>query len=95
MTRLWGCAPKCERIAEATSHSHWQVLTTLGAMSLHGIEAAMTIASATDGDVFEAYVEQVLGTELKPGDVVVMDNLPAHKVAGIRELIGSKPAAHN
>ena len=49
--------------------------------------AAMTIESATDGDVFLAYLEQVLCPKLKPGDVVVMDNLSAHKVAGVRSLI--------
>jgi transposase len=87
MTRLWGRAPKGERIAEATPQGHWKVLTTLGAMSRRGIEAAMTIESATDGDVFTAYVEQVLGPKLKAGDVVVLDNLSAHKVKGIRELI--------
>lgn len=92
MTRLWGRAPRGERIAEATPDSHWQVLTTLGAMSLRGIEAAMTVPAATDGDVFHAYVEQVLCASLQPGDVVVMDNLSAHKVAGIRELIEARAA---
>jgi len=87
MTRLWGRAPKGERIDEATPQGHWKVLTTLGAMSLRGSEAAMTMESPTDGEVFTAYVEQVLGPKLKPGDIVVMDNLSAHKVAGIRELI--------
>lgn len=87
MTRLWGRAPKGERVVESTSQGHWKVLTTLGAMSLRGIDAAMTIPSATDGEVFRAYVEQVLCPRLQPGDVVVMDNLSAHKVAGIRQLI--------
>lgn len=72
---------------EATPQGHWKVLTTLGALSQCGIEAAMTVASPTDGEVFTAYVEQVLCPKLRPGDVVVLDNLSAHKVAGIRELI--------
>jgi transposase len=92
MTRQWGRAPKGERIAEATPQGRWKVLTTLGAISLRGILATMTIESATDGDVFKAYVEQVLCMQLRPGDVVVMDNLSAHKVAGIRELIESSGA---
>ena len=92
MTRQWGRAPKGERIDEATPQGHWEVLTTLGAMSLRGIDAAMTVASATDGDVFTAYVEQALCPQLKPGDVVVLDNLSAHKVTGIRELIESRGA---
>jgi transposase len=92
MTRLWGRALRGERIAEATPDSHWQVLTTLGTLSLGGIAAAMTVPAATDGDVFRAYVEQVLCACLQPGDVVVMDNLSAHKVAGIRELIEARGA---
>ena len=59
---------------------------------MRGIDAAMTVASATDGDVFTAYVEQALCPQLKPGDVVVLDNLSAHKVTGIRELIESRGA---
>jgi transposase len=47
----------------------------------------MTIEQATDGDIFLAYIEQVLGPKLRPGDVVVMDNLSAHKVAGVEQLI--------
>jgi len=54
MTRAWGRAAKGERIAEATPQGHWQVLTTLGALSLRGLEAVMTIASPTDGAVFTA-----------------------------------------
>jgi transposase len=101
MTRQWGRAPKGERIAEAgipsgrswpmgweaTPQGRWQVLTTLGSMSLRGSEAAMTIEEATDGDIFLAYVEQVLCPKLQRGDVVVLDNLSAHKVPGIREKI--------
>jgi transposase len=87
MTRMWGRAPRGERVTEATPDGRWQVLTTLGTMSLRGMEAVMTVPSATDGDVFHAYVEQVLCARLHPGDVLVMDNLSAHKVAGIRELI--------
>jgi len=92
MTRLWGRAPRGERIAEATPQGHWKVLTTLGAMSLRGIEAVMTVESATDGDVFLAYLERVLCPKLKAGDVLVMDNLSAHKVKGVRELITASGA---
>lgn len=92
MTRAWGRAPKGERIAEATPQGHWKVLTTLGAMSVRGMEAVMTIEAATDGEVFGAYVEQVLCPKLQSGDVVVMDNLSAHKVRGIRELIAAQGA---
>jgi len=93
MTRQWGRAPKGERICEATPQGRWEVLTTLGAMSLRGIDAAMTVESATDGEVFKAYVEQVLCPKLRPGDVVILDNLSAHKVPGICEPI--RPGARN
>jgi len=59
MTRMWGRAPRGERICEATPQGRWEVLTTLVAMSLRGIDAAMTIASATDGEVFKGYLEPV------------------------------------
>ena len=87
MTRLWGRAAKGERIAESRPEGHWQVLTTLGAMSRRGIVAAMTVESATDSDVFEAFLEQVLCPKLKAGDVVVMDNLSVHKIERVRQLI--------
>jgi transposase len=63
------------------------VLTTLGATNLRGIVAAMTIEAATDADIFAAYVEQVLCPKLQPGDVVILDNLSAHKVPGIEDSI--------
>ena len=55
-----------------------------GALTTHGLQAPMTIASPTDGDVFLAYLEQVLCPQLQPGQVVIMDNLSAHKVQGVR-----------
>ena len=92
MTRLWGRAPRGERVHEATPEGRWQVLTTLGTLSVRGMQAVMTVASATDGDVFHAFVELVVCATLQPGDVLVMDNLSAHKVAGIRELIAARGA---
>lgn len=62
-------------------------MTLIGAMSLEGVIAAMSVELATDGPVFRAYLEQVLAPALRPGQVVVMDNLPAHKVSGVREII--------
>ena len=87
MTRRYGRAPRGERVAEGTPAGHWRTLTLLSAMSLEGVIAAMTVESPTDGDVFLTYVEQVLCPRLRPGQVVVMDNLPAHKVDGVRSLI--------
>jgi transposase len=83
MTRNYGRAPRGQRVPEATPQSHWQTLTLLAALTTRGLKAPMTIPEATDGDIFLAYVEQVLCPELRPGDVVIMDNLSAHKVAGV------------
>ncbi len=87
MTRNYGRAPRGQRVREATPAGHWRTLTILGALTVVGLLATMTIESATDGDVFLAYVEQVLCPRLRRGQVVVMDNLAAHKVAGVREKI--------
>jgi len=74
-------------VAEATPGGHWKILTVLGAMSTRGMVAAMTIEEPTDGDIFLAYLQQVLAPALRPGDVVVMDNLSSHKAEGVRESI--------
>ena len=87
MTRLYARCQGGRRIHEGAPQGHWKVLTTLGAMSLRGMVASMTIESATDSDVFEAFLEQVLCPKLKAGDVVVMDNLNVHKMDRVRELI--------
>jgi len=87
MTRRYGRAPRGERVPEATPAGHWSTLTLLGALSSQGVLASMTVESATDGDVFLAYLDQVLCPCLHPGQVVVMDNLAAHKVQGVRERI--------
>ena len=84
MTRLHARCAGGGRIHEATPGGHWKIMTILGAMSLDGIIAAMTIEEATDGDIFLAFVQQVLCPALKPGDVVVMDNLSSHKAAAVR-----------
>ncbi|MBI2817296.1 MAG: IS630 family transposase [Acidobacteria bacterium] len=87
MTRRYGRAPRGERVREATPAGHWSTLTLLGAMNREGLVASMTVEAPTDGEVMGAYVEQVLCPRLKPGQVVVMDNLGAHKVQRVRELI--------
>ena len=87
MTRRYGRAARGERVGEGTPAGHWRTLTVLGAIRMSGWVATMTIEAATDGEIFLAYVEQVLCPQLRPGDIVVMDNLAAHKVAGVRDLI--------
>lgn len=87
MTRRYGRAARGDRVREATPAGHWSTLTLLGAMNREGLLASMTVESPTDGDVMSAYLEQVLCPRLEPGQVVVMDNLSAHKVPRVRELI--------
>jgi transposase len=87
MTRTYGRAPRGVRIEEATPQSHWKMLTMLGAMGRHGMVAMMTIEEATDADIFLAYLDHVLCPRLQPGDVIVMDNLSAHKVDGVAQRI--------
>lgn len=92
MTRRYGWAPRPERVSEAVPAGHWRTLTVLAALSITGVLASMTIESPTDGDVFLAFVEQVLAPRLEPGHVVILDNLAAHKVPGVRPLIENRGA---
>lgn len=92
MTRLYARALSGQRIHEAAPGGYWKIMTILGAMSLRGMIATMTIEAATDTEIFLAYVEQVLCPALRPGDVVVMDNLSSHKVSGVSRLIAAAGA---
>jgi transposase len=87
MARRRGWAPKGERCRAAIPHGHWKTTTFTAGLRLGGIAAPMLLDGAMHGAAFLAYVEQVLVPELSPGDTVIMDNLPAHKVAGIRTAI--------
>jgi transposase len=87
LTRLYGRAPRGERVVGGVPINYGENITMIGALSCRGLEAMMTVDGASDGGVFRAYVRQVLSPTLEPGDIVVMDNLGAHKVSGIREAI--------
>lgn len=87
MARLRGRALRGERCRASIPHGHWKTTTFTAALRLDGLAAPMILDGPMHGAAFRAYVEQALVPELKPGDVVVMDNLPAHKVAGVREAI--------
>jgi transposase len=87
MTRLYGRAPRGQRIRNRVPGGHWKILTLLGAMGHTGMLATMTVEAATDREVFLAYLDEVLCPKLRPGHVIVMDNLSAHKVDGVRERI--------
>jgi transposase len=93
MTRLRGRAPRGQRLIDKTPHGHWQTTTLIAALGFEGIRCSTVVDGAVNGDVFEAFVEQVLIPQLKPGDIVVMDNLSSHKRARVRELIETRQAA--
>lgn len=92
MARLRGRAPRGERCRASVPHGHWKTTTFTAGLRRSGLMAPMLLDGAMDGDAFLAYVEQVLVKELAPGDVVVMDNLPAHKVSGVRKAIENADA---
>jgi len=87
MARMYGRAPRGERCRAPVPHGHWKTTTFVGGLTLDGVVAPMTLDGAMTGAAFLAYVEQVLVPTLRPGDIVVLDNLPAHKPAAIREAI--------
>jgi transposase len=87
MTRLYARGPVGQRIVCRTPHGHWKMLSTIAAMNTSGIVAAGTFEHAVDEETFVGFVEQCLVPVLKPGQVVVLDNLPAHKSAQVDALV--------
>lgn len=87
MTRLRGRSPKGERLVCHAPHGHWRTTTMISSMRLDGSTACMTIEGATNTEVFLAYVREVLVPSLRAGDIVVMDNLRAHKNDRVLALI--------
>jgi transposase len=87
MARQRGRAPKGERLLAAIPHGHWKTTTFVAGLRLSGMMAPMVLDGPINRDAFQAYVDQVLVPELKPGDIVIMDNLSSHKGARVREAI--------
>ena len=87
MVRRYGWGPIGERLVDAAPQGHWCTTTFVAGLRATGIIAPLVLDGPMTGDIFRAYVEQFLAPALSPGDIVVMDNLPAHKVAGVREAI--------
>ena len=87
MTRLYGRAPRGQRLVAKVPHGHWKTLTLVAALRIDGVTAPYVIDGAMDGPSFLAYVEQILVPTLKKGDIVFMDNVRTHKVVGVREAI--------
>jgi transposase len=92
MTRLVGRAPRGQRVVDTVPQHYGSNVTMIGALSLQGLDAVMPREGATEGEGCRAYVEQGLGPSRQPGDIVIRDNLRAHKVAGIREAIEERSA---
>jgi transposase len=87
MTRTFGRSLEGTRLIQKVPHGRWSTTTFLGAMRSSGFIAPVCVDGAINGAVFKAWVEQHLVRELRPGDIVVMDNLSSHKVAGVVEAI--------
>ena len=87
MTRTHGRAPRGERLVAKVPHGHWRTLTFLAALRRDRIDAPCVIDGPINGESFLAYVEQVLVPALKPGDIVIIDNLGSHKGKAVRRAI--------
>ena len=93
MTRLYGWGERGERLIDHAPHGHWKTTTFVAGLTANGIIAPFVVDGPMNGEMFRAYVEQMLAPALRPGDVVVLDNLPAHKVAGIEAAIRAAGAS--
>jgi transposase len=89
MTRLYGRTPIGERCVDRTPHGHWKTMTMLSAIRLDGVvrDATVVIDGPMNSETFLSYTQQCLAPSLRPGDIVVMDNLSSHKTLGVRQAI--------
>jgi transposase len=87
LTRLYARALRGKRVVDKVPHGHWKTTTFVGALRADGLAAPLVVDGPMNGPLFLAYVQQQLVTTLRAGDVVIMDNLSAHKVAGVRQAI--------
>jgi transposase len=87
MARTRGRAPKGERLRVAIPHGHWKTTTFVAALRLDGMVAPFVLDGPINRDAFETYLEKVLVPSLRPGDVVVMDNLSSHKGTRVRAML--------
>ena len=87
MARLRGRSSRGERCRASVPHGHWKTTTLIAGLRLDGLTAPMVVDGAMDGEMFTAYAETILAPTLGEGDIVIMDNLPAHKVSGARMAI--------
>lgn len=87
MTRTYGRSDRGTRLVDKVPCGRWQTTTFLGALRVEGFIAPLTVEGGSNGELFRAWVEQHLAPVLRSGDIVVMDDLSSHKVAGVREAI--------
>lgn len=87
MTRRHARGPRGQRVVGKTPHGHWKIISTIAALTTSGIISGCTFDGATDTDMFLGFVQHMLAPTLRAGQVVVLDNLPAHKSPKVDELI--------
>ena len=93
MARRYGRSPLGERLVATVPHGHWRTTTFVAGLRQAGIVAPLVLDGPMSGTVFRAYVEQFLAPSLQPGDVLVLDNLAAHKVDGVRQALAAVGAS--
>lgn len=87
MTRLYGWGPTCDRVLDSVPHGHWKTTTFVAAFRLEGLLAPLVVDGALNGEIFLKYVQQQLAPQLRSGDILVLDNLATHKVAGVAKAL--------
>ena len=92
MARTHGRAPRGERLRAPVPHGHWKTTTFVAGLRNTGMVAPMVLDGPINGELFRAYVEQILVPELRNGDIVIMDNLGSHKGRAVRDAIRSAGA---
>lgn len=93
LTRLYARAPKGARAVGSAPHGHWKTSTFVAGLTSAGFIAPLVLDGPMNGRTFLAYTQQFLAPTLKEGDIVVMDNLAAHKTVGVREAVAERGAA--
>ena len=92
LTRRYGRSPRGRRLDGPVPHGHWKSTTFVGGLTSRGFVAPYVLDGPMNGAIFKAWVEQMLAPELRPGDIVIMDNLRAHKIDGIAEAVAAHGA---
>ena len=93
LIRVYGRSPKGCRLVDKTPHGQWKIVTCIAALDVTGMRALGTFGGAMNGELFRAWVEQILVPTLKPGDIVIWDNLPTHKNQAARLAIEAAGAS--